>query len=74
MTKIIAWLEGKKTYIVALITILYAIVVVGVYQHNWSEVMPFILGSSAIATLRSALSTKLSSVQPTTASNSTEIK
>lgn len=45
-------LSGKKTYIVAIVTVLYAIVVVGIGQNDWSGAVALILGASGLGALR----------------------
>lgn len=52
-------LKGKKTYIVTAATLLYAVLVLGWGDNNWSAVLPYVFGGLGGATLRHAISTEL---------------
>ncbi len=46
-----SWLNGKKTYIIAVVAVAYAVVIVGWQQGNWQAALELImaaLGGSAI--------------------------
>lgn len=55
MKNIINFLDGKKSYIVAAVTFLYAVVIVGWQQNNWSAAFDLILGSGGLASIRAAI-------------------
>lgn len=48
-------LIGKKTYLIALVSIVYGIVAYGVQDHNWYGAAKFILAGSGAASLRAAI-------------------
>lgn len=48
-------LDGYKTYAVALVTVLYAIAVVGIGQNDWNTALPMIFGGSGLGALRHAV-------------------
>ncbi len=50
------YLKGKKTYITAVVTILFGLVVVGWGQHNWIAGLSLILGGSGLGSFRAAIS------------------
>lgn len=52
---LVKFLEGKKTYIIAIVTFLYGLVYYGWGQDQWAEALSFVLGSGGIATLRGAI-------------------
>lgn len=54
------WLtvNGFKTYIVAVVTLLYAIGYYGFGQNDWGTAITLILGSSGLGALRHALPSK----------------
>lgn len=49
-------LDGRKSYITAITTILYAIIYYGLSQHQWGTAVDLILGASGLGALRSAVS------------------
>lgn len=50
-----AFLSGKKTYIVAGATFVYAVVVIGWQQHDWNQALNLVFGSAFGATIRAAI-------------------
>ncbi len=48
--------DGYKTYGIALITIVYALVVTGYQQHDWSTAITVCLGASGLGALRHGIS------------------
>lgn len=50
--KLLAKLNGYKTYAVAVATILYAVFYYGVSQHDWGTAFSLIFGSTGLAALR----------------------
>ena len=44
--------NGYKTYIVSVTTILYAVISVGFGQHDWGSAVTMILGASGLGALR----------------------
>ncbi len=52
----VAAIDGKKTYIVAVVSALYALLVLGWGQSNWNGALQVVIGFSGTLTgLRSAL-------------------
>ena len=47
--------DGKKTYIVAIVMFLYAVVIEGWQNHNWQVAIDLVLNASGLGALRSAL-------------------
>jgi uncharacterized membrane protein len=58
MTKIIAWLAGKKTYILAIALFAYAIGGALTGHLSWNEALNLIFGSGIVASLRLAIDGK----------------
>ena len=54
--QLIQWLEGKKTYIIAVVMVVYNVVIIGWAQKNWSQAWEGIFGGSGLATVRAAIS------------------
>lgn len=52
ITKIWNWLKGKKTYGIALATVIFAVSGAATGQFSWQHAWELILGSGAIASLR----------------------
>jgi hypothetical protein len=50
----LAWLQGKKTYIVAIVTFVYSFVTAW-HNNDWTTFAPYLVSSTFAATLRSAL-------------------
>ena len=50
-----SWLEGKKTYIVALVTIVYAVTGLIIGQVTQEAAIALILGSLGVSALRNAV-------------------
>lgn len=50
----LAWLDGKKTYIVSGLTTLDGVVQL-VQGHNWNQIIPFVLAGAFGAALRAAV-------------------
>lgn len=48
-------MNGWKTYLAAILSILYGIGFCGIYQSNWSEAITYILAGMAVLGFRSAL-------------------
>ena len=48
-------LDGKKVYIVGVVTILYAVVVVGWQQNDWQQTSQIILAALTAMGFRSAM-------------------
>ncbi len=53
--KVLTAINGKKTYIVAGVTVLYALLVVGWGQNDWHTALPLLLSGGGLGSLRSAL-------------------
>ncbi len=51
----VTFLKGKKSYIVALATVIYAIAYYGWDKNNWPEAANFVLGGTGMATVRAAI-------------------
>lgn len=51
-----SFLTGKKSYIVSVVGLVYAVVIVGWQQHNWVGAAQTVLGAGGLASLRSAVS------------------
>lgn len=49
-------LDGRKTYAVALSTILYAVLYYGVSQHDYGTMCTLIFGSTGLGALRHSVS------------------
>jgi len=47
-------LEGKKSYLISFVAILYAVVIVGWQQNQWSEAGQLVLGALGLSALRNA--------------------
>lgn len=50
--------NGYKTYAVAVVTIVYAVVFYGLGQNDWGTAVTLVLGSSGVGALRHALPPK----------------
>jgi len=49
------WLKGKKTYIVAGVMVIYALVIIGWNGGDWGEAYKLILEATGIGTLRAGI-------------------
>lgn len=48
-------IDGLKTYAIAVITVFYALIVVGWQNHDWNGATELILGASGLGALRHGL-------------------
>ena len=55
MTNVVEWLQGKKAYIIAFATIVYAVVIVGWQNGDWEQATNLILGALGLSTLRAGI-------------------
>lgn len=49
------FLKGKKSYLVALITILYALIIVGWQQGDWQQASELVLAALGLSALRNGM-------------------
>lgn len=49
-------IDGYKTYLVAIVSVIYAIVGLGFGHNDWTSAVTMILGSSGLGTLRHGVS------------------
>lgn len=49
-------INGYKTYLVAVVTIIYAVVGVGISQNDWGSAVNMILGATGLGALRHGVS------------------
>lgn len=54
LQKLWAQLNGYKTYVVAVVTCLYALIYYGLDQHDWATAVSLLLGASGLGALRHA--------------------
>ena len=52
----VGWLEGKKSFLISIATIGYAIIVVGWQNGDWTEAMMIIWGALGFSALRAGIS------------------
>lgn len=61
------WLTGKKTYIVAVATVVYGVLEQGWAQHHWTSVAgawSWVIAGGGLASLRAALAEILDLLTP----------
>ncbi len=54
MQQIINFFSGKKTYLVSLVSVVYGVVEL-VLHHNWTGVLPYILGGAFGGAIRAGV-------------------
>jgi hypothetical protein len=55
MKNILTFLDGKKTFLVSIVTIIYALTVIGWMNNSWNEAMDMIFAALGISALRSGI-------------------
>lgn len=58
MNKAVTWLEGKKTFIVSLAMVVFALVVTGWQEQNWSSAWEQVLVALGLSGLRLGIDKK----------------
>jgi hypothetical protein len=51
----LSFLSGKKTYIVAVVTLIYGVVVVGWQGHDWANAWNYVLAAASLVGLRAGV-------------------
>jgi len=55
MSGLIDWLKGKKSFIIATVTILYAIVIIGWQQGDWGQAFTIIWAALGFSAFRAGM-------------------
>jgi type IV secretory pathway VirB2 component (pilin) len=55
LTKLWSLLQGKKSYIVAVLSVLYAVLAVYFHQMDWQQAVQWVFGAGALVAVKSAL-------------------
>jgi hypothetical protein len=51
----VTWLNGKKSYLVSAVSLLYGLVYYGWGNNNWKMAMPYIFGGAFGGAIRAAI-------------------
>jgi len=57
--KILEFLQGKKSFLIVIATIIYAVVIIGWQGGNWSEAMAIIWAALGFGALRAGISNEV---------------